>query len=223
MYYEEYGRDNSSVIVFLNAAGVTDSFDKLYDMSSKYRILVPHFYGIGEERKAEYTLDSTARGIAEIMQSIEAKNVTLVGFSLGAAVAVRLLQMIPDRISRVVLISGWFASKKIQRDILAAMASMGRQSPKDKLMMRRWYQQVVNLDKKTMDAKAIRECGIPIYAICGSKEIKGVKKGIECIQRLRPDSQTEIWEGMLHNIPDRMSDRLRSELMKFIKNTTERD
>ena len=90
MYYEEYGSRNNPTIVFLHGANLVQSFFKQYCFSDRYNLIVPHITGYGKEAGTVYTTEKAMSDITELIKSLDRK-VMLIGFSLGAQLAVKLV------------------------------------------------------------------------------------------------------------------------------------
>ncbi|MDE6614081.1 MAG: alpha/beta hydrolase, partial [Clostridia bacterium] len=85
--------------------GSVDSFRGAFDVfSKKYRCTVLDFYGFGESNlPSVLTLDDYAKGVEEIIDKYEMKNVILVGHSFGGRVAILLASRL-SKIKSIVLV-----------------------------------------------------------------------------------------------------------------------
>jgi len=96
LYYEEYGDKRAPLIVFLHGGGVSGwMWEKQVQHFAHYHCLVPDLPEQGQSSRD--TLFSIARSAEQVGELIEekasGKQVIVVGFSLGAQVAVQLLSI----------------------------------------------------------------------------------------------------------------------------------
>ena len=106
MYVEEYGKDNKSVIVMLHGANFVHCFGRQYSLAEKYHIVVPHIMGFGKEAGRVFDADICIRELAGYIRSIDSK-VFLIGFSLGAQLAFKLISEYPDLFYAAIIVSPW--------------------------------------------------------------------------------------------------------------------
>lgn len=86
MRIEEYGKENDKIIVMLHGAYFVHSFGRQYVLANRYHIIVPHIMGFGEEADRTFDAEACTKELAEFIRTL-GKKVTLVGFSLGAQLA----------------------------------------------------------------------------------------------------------------------------------------
>ncbi|WP_044640790.1 alpha/beta fold hydrolase [Risungbinella massiliensis] len=106
LYYEEYGNKEAPMIVFLHGGGVSGwMWDQQVHHFSNYHCLVPTLQGHGKRNKeTTFSINSCAKEIIDLIEEKGAgKDVTLVGFSLGAQVAIEILGLAPDLIRYAVI------------------------------------------------------------------------------------------------------------------------
>lgn len=90
MKVEEYGKSNSKTIVMLHGAHFVHTFGKQYSLSKKFHIVVPHIMGFGDNTDRVFQTDECIKELADYIKSLN-KKVMLIGFSLGAQLAFRLV------------------------------------------------------------------------------------------------------------------------------------
>ena len=54
LHYDEYGRPGSPALLLLHGAAALDTFSQQYDLAEKYRLIVPHMPGAGENADRVY-------------------------------------------------------------------------------------------------------------------------------------------------------------------------
>jgi 4,5:9,10-diseco-3-hydroxy-5,9,17-trioxoandrosta-1(10),2-diene-4-oate hydrolase len=92
-----------------------------------YRCLMPDLIGFGHSSKptdVQFTLDYLAATIHTLLDHLEISSCTLVGNSLGGAIAIRCALDRPERIERLVLMApGWLEEREVfaQMDGIIAM------------------------------------------------------------------------------------------------------
>jgi 4,5:9,10-diseco-3-hydroxy-5,9,17-trioxoandrosta-1(10),2-diene-4-oate hydrolase len=112
IHYHEQGQ--GEVVIFLHGAGGGASgysnFKGNYPEFAKagYRTIVPDLLGYGLSSKpdiAQYDLDFFVAGVKGMVDALGLKNITLLGNSLGGAVALGYALSYPDEVSRLILMA----------------------------------------------------------------------------------------------------------------------
>ena len=112
IHYHEQGQ--GEVVIFLHGAGGGASgysnFKGNYPEFAKagYRTIVPDLLGYGLSSKpdiAQYDLDFFVAGVEGMVDALGLKNITLLGNSLGGAVALGYALAYPDEVSRLILMA----------------------------------------------------------------------------------------------------------------------
>ena len=112
IHYHEQGQ--GEVVIFLHGAGGGASgysnFKGNYPEFAKagYRTIVPDLLGYGLSSKpdiAQYDLDFFVAGVKGMVDALGLKNITLLGNSLGGAVALGYALAYPDEVSRLILMA----------------------------------------------------------------------------------------------------------------------
>jgi len=110
MWYEQRGDGDPLVLLH---GGLTDSRDftgNLDTLASRFRLLLPERRGHGHTADAAgpITLEVMAQDTIAFLDKVVGGPARLVGYSAGAAVALRVAVGRPDLARRLVLISGGF-------------------------------------------------------------------------------------------------------------------
>lgn len=241
IYFDEYGNRSNPIIVFLHGANLVQSFVKQYDaFKDKYCLIVPHITGYGREAGTVYTTEKAAADITELIKSFNCK-VVLIGFSLGAQLAVKLTAEHEELFSGVIAISPWlikerkFLEKVVKQNekaygiikIKFMSKISGRMIGLNKTDCEQLAEDCSNIQKQTIinsvdngieidKMSEFFNVKIPMLAICGSKEYPEVAQSVKKMAE-NPNCRYEIWEKAAHNIPTSFSEKLNAEIAEFIK------
>jgi pimeloyl-ACP methyl ester carboxylesterase len=112
MWYDERGQGDPLVLLH---GGLTDSRDfggNLEALASRFRVYLPDRRGHGHTADVQgpLTLEVMAQDIIAFLEQRIRRPAHLVGYSAGAAVALRVAVARPDLVDRLVLVSGWFSN-----------------------------------------------------------------------------------------------------------------
>jgi len=109
LYVREAGESNDPLLIFLHGGGVSGwMWDKqVRYFRDRYRILVPDLPGHGKSADAKFMSirDTAAELVTLIEQKRNSQNVTIVGFSLGAQIALEMLSQDQTIADRAVIVS----------------------------------------------------------------------------------------------------------------------
>ncbi|MFG2598731.1 alpha/beta fold hydrolase [Streptomyces sp. NPDC048462] len=80
--------------------------DVMPDLARNYRVIAPDLLGHGESEKprADYSLPAYANGMRDLLGVLGIERATLIGHSLGGAVAMQFAYQFPERCERLVLV-----------------------------------------------------------------------------------------------------------------------
>ena len=112
LHYDEYGRPGSPALLLLHGAAALDTFSQQYDLAEKYRLIVPHLPGAGENAGRVYRPEETVKELLELISSLGLEKPAVMGHSLGAQLAVLLLCKAPDLFSCGIFLSAWVNPRK---------------------------------------------------------------------------------------------------------------
>lgn len=110
VHYQDFGKEGDIPIVMIH--GFTASNFVWSDVvkpiaSHGYRVIAPDLIGYGfsdKPRSFEYTIESQARMIAHLLDTLEIEKAIFVGSSYGAAVAMTIALDFSERVERLVLV-----------------------------------------------------------------------------------------------------------------------
>ena len=235
----ELGRENNSIIVMLHGANFVHSFGRQYPLADQFHIIVPHIMGFGEEADRVFDAEVCTNEIADFIAGFDQK-VLLVGFSLGAQLAFKLISEHPELFYSAVLVSPWL--NKTEASIREAIKINEKQlvSLKKKWLCNcigimnglpgnarqefvGWMQNVkVETIRNSVDngisfesEPQFADVPFPVVALAGGKEQKEVIDSVKKMAEINPHCRYEIWEKAAHNIPPVFAKEFNSLLLNL--------
>ena len=202
--------------------------------------MIPHLYGAGKSVLETYEPRKQKEALWELIESLGKEKIGLMGHSLGAQLALMLACEQPERFSFGVFLSPWVNPEEKTQRLYLQLAPMtakmlhwgwlvrlqGRywhfnaQQAADLISCSRqitpeqykaFFAHTVHLD----DYPQYQKLQLPMLAICGSGEVKDVKRSLELLAE-NPNCQTLILKGTSHDFPMRAVKRLNPVLLDFI-------
>lgn len=241
MHYEEYGKENEQVIVFLHGANYVHSFGKQYVLASKYHLYVPHIMGYGDEAKEIFETEKATDAMITFIEGLQ-KKVLLVGFSLGAQLAFHIVSKRPDLFTAAIIISPWLIKEEPFLSKVLKMNQKQLNSFKNRKMCRfiglmnglnkeqrhTFVEQMQLVRTETIEnivyngitlenEPDFSNVEIPILALAGEKEQKEVVDSVSRMAELNPNCKAEIWPKAAHNIPPLFAKQLNARVEEYIK------
>lgn len=240
MYFEEYGSKKNPALVMLHGAFFTDTFIKQYPLKEHYHLIIPHIKGFGKAANELFETESAVDEIRALMKDYAPAY--LVGFSLGAQLAFKLVSESPELISKAILISPWLVGKDVISDdmmngnlkMLSQLKSrffcnmMGLSMGLSREKRIELVNSIQSISEQTV--KACVDNGIsleslprfsfvstPVLAIAGKKEPEDIILSVKKLSEMNSSFAYELWEGARHNIPTMCAKRLKRELVEFFK------
>ena len=225
MHLEEYGKENDSVIVMLHGANFVHCFGRQYVLAEDHHIVVPHIMGFGEEAERVFHTDECIGELAALIRSFD-KKVLLVGFSLGAQLAFRLVSEQPGLFCAAVIVSPWLEKKepelsavmRMNEKQLASFQKKGRcnliglmnglPSAQRKEFVGQMQKVKIETIKNSVDngitfdsVPGFANVDLPVIALAGAKEQPGVINSVKKMAEMNGKCSCEIWDKAGHNIP----------------------
>lgn len=225
MKIEEYGKENASTIVMLHGANFVHCYGRQYPLQSRFHIVVPHIMGFGDEADRVFNTDACVAELASFVNGLD-KKVLLVGFSLGAQLAFKLVSEYPDMFYSAILVSPWLY--KTESSLTEAIEKNKKQLS---LLKKKWLCNIIGImnglpttqRKKFVDqmqevklktichsidngitfesVPAFATVSIPMMALAGEKEQQEVIDTVREMAGINPHCRYEVWEKAKHNIP----------------------
>lgn len=234
MKTEEYGKNNDRTIVMLHGANFVHSFGRQYPLAKEYHIIVPHIMGFGNETDRIFEADACVNELAEFIRGLHEK-VTLVGFSLGAQLAFKLVAEYEELFCSAIIVSPWLIKEEpfisqIMELNLKQLTSLkkkwlcnftGMMNGLPPAQRKEFTEQMQNVKEETIhnmvyngitleSVPAFADVSIPVVALAGGKEGKAVKDSVKKMAEINPNCRCEIWDKAAHNIPPLFAKRFNS-------------
>ncbi|MCD7730743.1 MAG: alpha/beta hydrolase [Oscillospiraceae bacterium] len=241
IYYEKYGNELNPIVIFLHGEDSVYCFTKQCDFLSKnYCAVVPHLPGFGRSGERMFSADEAVNQVTELAESF-GKPVTLVGYALGAAVALPLMCRHGELFNGCVMVSPWLIKetadiekalnklndreKTMKNKFLSGINSLAMGLDKDE---RRDYGEFCkNVDINSLaaavdngikleDYPEFAEIDKPILVLCGLKESMEVRKTARTLSIQNPNCSYDMWDGVTKNLPLKAAARFNKVLEEFI-------
>jgi pimeloyl-ACP methyl ester carboxylesterase len=162
MYFDHYGKEDLPVLVLLHGAAALDTFAGHYAaLSEHFRVLVPHLPGAGQAAADSYEPQAVCDALAEWISSLGAGKVALMGHSVGAELAFKLVCEHESLFSRAVFLSPWLMAGAGSTKLYTAMARMTYKSIRNEKLIR-MQAKYWNLSPEQADKMAAYSPKIPL-------------------------------------------------------------
>lgn len=225
MKVEEYGKGNAKTIVMLHGAYFVHSFGRQYSLSKEYHIVVPHIMGFGDHTDKIFQTDDCMKDLADYIQTLH-KKVMLVGFSLGAQLAFRLVSEYEELFESAIIVSPWLIKEEPLLSEIAELNERQLKQLKNRFICRftgmmnglppkqckEFVLQMQNVKEETAynmvyngitieSVPTFKNVTIPVVALAGEKEQKEVHDSVRKMAEINANCRCEIWDKAAHNIP----------------------
>lgn len=245
MHFEQYGKIDNPQVVLLHGAFFVHSFGRQYPLSDKYCLLVPHLPGFGKAVSQTFTTEGAIAQLTDFIKGLE-RPVTLVGFSVGAQLAVKLLCQQEQFFNGGVIVSPWLLKdqpsldkayqenakqlKTMKNRFMCHLIGMmnGLPGPQRKEFVEQMQQvseetlkNVVYNDITLESVSEFADLKIPTIALAGGKEQSEVKESVLKLSQLSENCRAEIWPKAAHNIPPLFHKRFNALLRTFLDSVTQ--
>ena len=241
MYIEEYGKENSSVLFMLHGLHDVNCFYKQYSLKDKYHIIVPHLLGFGNRTNEIFEVNKQIEEIVEYLSSLR-QRVNIVGFSLGAELAFKLVAEYEKFFNSAVFISpcllwtdtflkecteGALKGLKLLRSkLLVKLLSLLQGVPKQ--YRRKRADQMTKVQESTVvnaincgigfdTVKGFENVDIPVTIFFGNKEPDVTKESCKKLCEINNRCDLKTIKGAAHNIPRKFSKQLNEFLLTYVK------
>ena len=241
MHIEEYGKGNRSVIVMLHGANFVHCFGRQYSLAETYHIVVPHIMGFGNEAERVFDTEICIRELAGYIRSFDSK-VLLIGFSLGAQLAFKLISEHPDLFYAAIIVSPWLNKEEpelsevlrinekqlysLKKKWLCNIIGMmnGLPSAQRKEFVGQMQQVKIETIRNSVDngitfdsVRGFENVDFPVIALAGGKEQQSVLDSVKRMAETNSNCRYEIWEKAAHNIPPMFSKRFNNLITEMAR------
>ena len=241
MKIEEYGKENDKIIVMLHGAHFIHSFGRQYVLANRYHIVVPHIMGFGAESNKTFNTEACVKELAQFIGTL-GKKVTLVGFSLGAQLALKLVSEYEHLFNAVIVVSPWlikeelFMEKILEQNMkqLTALKKrwqchlVGAMNGLPPTQRKEFVEQMQHVKEETVrnvvfngitleSLSGFANISVPVIALAGEKEEDAVKDSVKELSQMNPSCKYEIWNKAGHNIPPLFAKRFNDLIVSVIE------
>ena len=105
--FNQQGKGEPAIIFIHGWANPKEIWDdQIAHFSQKYRAIAIDLYGLGESRsnRSDWTMAAFGGDVVSVINKLKIKKVVVVGFSMGASVAIEAAKQLPEKVIGVVLI-----------------------------------------------------------------------------------------------------------------------
>ncbi len=242
MFFDSYGSENLPTLVLLHGAAALDTFTHQYEALSRwFHVLVPHLPGAGKAAEEAYDPQATTDALSGWIGSLGENKVLLMGHSVGAELAVKLVSEHPSLFSRAVFLSPWLSASPASARRYASLARMSYGAVKNvsllRLQAKYWgytaeqtetlvsYSPKISLETYiSFFEKRIRlsELGgypsvsIPLLALCARGETAETKSSVRALGEQNTNCLTVIFPQGSHDFVLRNYKLLNPILLDFL-------
>ncbi|MBQ7714777.1 MAG: alpha/beta hydrolase [Clostridia bacterium] len=238
MYFDEYGSKENPSVLMLHGAFFTDSFCRQYKLSDKYRLIVPHIKGFGRAANETFDADVAVRELEDLTERFAP--VYLVGFSLGAQLAFRLVSEKPEYVRKAIIVSPWLVNKEtiteemmngnlkmlsqLKNRLFSGVIGFSMGLSKEKRNEFSGSMRLVSEEtvRKCVDNKisfetvpGFRKIKVPVLALAGSREAPDIIESVKRMSEINDYCRCELFENAKHNIPTAYAKRFNQKLTDF--------
>lgn len=120
LYYEEKGEGEALILLH----GLTSNHmmlkQEMDNFKNRYRVIAVDARGHGKsEKPSSYTLDDHINDVVALMDKLDVEKANLIGMSMGTYVAQGVAVKVPDRVGKMILVSGTTHAKSDAEGLLA--------------------------------------------------------------------------------------------------------
>ena len=239
MYFIELGDRRAPTVIMLHGAFFVDAFGQQYPLSDRYHLVIPHIKGFGKAAKETFETGPALEEVRELISQY-GELVYVIGFSLGAQLAFKLVSENPELFRKAILVSPFLMKKdeisdrvtdenlKMLRSMknrffchaIGLMNGLPKQSRADfvesmQLVSEETVRNCVDNGISFDAVDSYSACNVPILALAGGKEQAEVKDSVKRMAELNPRCRYEIWDKAKHNIPPVFAKRLNETILSF--------
>lgn len=231
MKIEEYGKENEKTIVMLHGAHFVHAFGRQYPLAKEYHIIVPHIMGFGDNTEKVFQTDECVKELVEFIETLN-KKVMIIGFSLGAQLAFKLVSEHEELFGSAIIVSPWLIKEGPMLSTIMELNLKQLNSLKNKFLCnftgmmnglppkqrKEFVVQMQNVKEETVrnivyngitleSVPKFAEVSVPVIALAGGKEQKEVQDSVRKMSETNPNCRCEIWDRAGHNIPPMFAKR----------------
>lgn len=229
LYFEEYGCSEGPLIVFLHGGGVGGwMWDRQVSYFQEYHCIVPDLPEQGRSKNGEkFSIRSSAEEVIKLIEvKGNGKQVVLIGFSLGAQIAIQILSIRAGLINYAMINSALIKPMPIGKKMLEPFIKLSfplvKWKPFSRLQAKvlyihdddfeKYYDEVSQMDRETLIRvldenmsfeipDTFKQARSKILVTVGEKENKLMKRSAKEISRSNPNCQGVLIAEVGHGFP----------------------
>ncbi|TCK98032.1 pimeloyl-ACP methyl ester carboxylesterase [Natranaerovirga hydrolytica] len=244
MNYKIEGKENKTLVVFVNGAGISKWMWRYQKaLCKKYKCIFFDLPGHGDNSHIDFiSIDDVSLFLIDLIKNKSDDNkAVVIGLSIGAQIALNLLKSYNEHISKAVVISGLNKPMKIFNLLLKPMIEMSTPLIKNKSFSKIQFKQfslptdwfedyykdslkvskesLINITKENMSFNFDQIVGdIPTLILTGEREKRIMKKSAHKTASYIKESESYIIKGAGHGIPYEKPELFNNILVSFISN-----
>jgi len=233
-------------IVFLHGGGVAGwMWDKQAEFFKDYHVIIPDLPGHGRSADVPFISinDAASKVLTAVMDVVGSERVILVGFSLGAQLAVEILSRWPEKVEAAIILSAMVRPINVGKYFLSFLMKMGfgliryerfsRWQAKSLFLPQefwdQYYQDSLRLTRdnllRMMEAnmnyalpESFASSNIPALILAGTKEWGKIRASVRDMVRANRNCTGYLVAGAGHSLPFADPDLFNEIAYNFINN-----
>lgn len=246
MEYKEYGINNPALLVFLHGGGVGGwMWDRQVEhFSTDYHCLVPELLNMNDTYADGFTIDKTAQDLIPLIESVgKDKPVSIIGFSIGAQIAISALSNSPDMFSSAMINSALVKpipfAKILTKAMLPTLPLTKNRTFSDiqaksmyieQKYLETYYQTNKNINSRLFGDMMIEnmtyelpstfsDSTSDILVTSGEKEIRSIKASMSTIVESNPNAHALVVSKIGHGFPLAAPELFNETLRRLLETT----
>lgn len=246
LHIRESGEINAPALVFLHGGGVAGwMWDKQADYFKDYHVIIPDLPGHGESAETPFISinDAASKVLTSIREIVGNERIILIGFSLGAQLAVEIMSKWPEKVDSAIissaLVKPWTNGKyfligtcKMSYGLIKLKGFSKLQAKQlciPKELWQKYYDDSLKLSKdnfiRVMESnisyempESFRESDVRALVITGMKELDRMKESAGDLVRANRNCIGYLVSNTGHSLPLTEPDMFNEIVYNFINN-----
>jgi pimeloyl-ACP methyl ester carboxylesterase len=214
LYYEIYGTGKPLVLLHGGLGSIGMFEPNIVELSKGRQVIAVDLQGHGRTADIDrpFSLEAMSEDIAGLLQFLKIPKADVMGYSLGAGVALQVAARHPELINKLVLVSAAIRRSDFYPDILAQQAQVGSAAA-EQMKQTPMYQSYAKLNphpenwpklleklgdfmKKDYDySDALRQIKSPTLIVVGDADIFPPKYAVRAFELLGGGQKDAGWDG----------------------------
>jgi pimeloyl-ACP methyl ester carboxylesterase len=233
VWYDEHGRGDPLVLLH---GGAVDSrfFDQnVGPLAERFRVITTDLWGHGHtaDRQRDFSLESFATDVAELIEQVAGGSAHLIGHSIGAAVALTVAMRRPELVRQLVQVSGSFDIKSdpgpegpgidqmVEQTVAFLGARYGEVSPDGEdhfpIVVRKDFE--LSSREPVLTAQEIGAIAHRTLVMVADDDISSLEHSLDFYRAL-PDSELSVVPGTSHFLLQEKAALCNTIILDFLTN-----